>query len=46
MSRLEVENNGNGKEYKVKAIHNNAVYAKELEDYLPGFYYLVFRKAI
>ena len=29
------------KEYKVKAIQNSAVYAKELECYLPGLYYLV-----
>ncbi len=29
------------KEYKVKAICDNAVYAKESEGYLPGLYYLV-----
>ena len=35
---------GNNKEYKVKAIINNAVYAKEAEGHLPSLYYLVFWK--
>ncbi len=35
----------NGKEYKVKAICDSKVYAKELNsDYLPGFYYLILWK--
>ena len=33
---------GNGEEYKVEAIWDNALYARKLElDYLPGLYYLV-----
>ncbi len=41
-SRLEFESNGDGKEYKVKAIWDSKVYTKELDsDHLPGFYYLV-----
>ena len=32
---------GNDKEYKVEAIKDSAVYAKEAEGYLPGLYYLV-----
>ncbi len=32
---------GNSEEYEVKAICNSAVYAKELENHLPDFYYLV-----
>ena len=32
---------GNNKEYKVEAIQDSAVYAKEVEGYLPGLYYLV-----
>ena len=32
---------GDSEEYKVEAIWNNAVYAKELEGHLPGPYYLV-----
>ena len=45
------ENNGTrldvGKDsgkYKIEAIWNNAVYARELMGYLPGLYYLVFWK--
>ena len=34
-------NTNDSKEYKVKAIRDNAVYAKELEGYLPGLHYLV-----
>ena len=33
---------GDNKEYKVEAIKDSAVYAKEAEGYLPGLYYLVF----
>ncbi len=29
MSRLEFESDGNAEEYKIKAIRNNAVYARE-----------------
>ena len=32
---------GKSKEYKVKAIYDNTVYASKLEDYLPGYYYLI-----
>ena len=32
---------GNDKKYKVEAIWNNAVYAKEADGYLLGLYYLV-----
>ena len=32
---------GDNKEYKIKAIIDNAVYAKEAEAHLPGLYYLV-----
>ena len=32
---------GNSKEYKVEAIWDSAIDAKELEDHPPGFYYLV-----
>lgn len=42
--RLEFENDGDGKEYKVKTICDSAVYTRESEDYLSGFYYLVFWK--
>ncbi len=41
MSRLEFENNSNGKEYEVEAIYDSAVYAKESEGHLLGPYYLV-----
>ncbi len=42
-SKVEFENNGNGKEYEIKEICDNAVYVKELDSghYLPGLYYLV-----
>ncbi len=43
-SRLEFESDGNGKEYKVEAIFDNVVYARELEGHLPAFYYLVLWK--
>ena len=32
---------GHNKEYKVEAIRDNAVYAKEADGHLPGLYYLV-----
>ena len=32
---------GNDKKYKVEAIQDSAVYAKETNGYLPGLYYLV-----
>ena len=32
---------GNNKKYKVKAIINSAVFAKEAEGHLPSLYYLV-----
>ena len=35
---------GNNKEYKVEAIINNTVYAKDAKRQLPGLYYLVFWK--
>ncbi len=40
-SRLKFESDGDDKEYKVKAIRNSAVYTRELEGHLLGFYYLV-----
>lgn len=37
--------NNKNKEYKIKAIQNNTVYAKKLElDHLPKLYYLVSKK--
>ena len=32
---------GNNKEYKVEAIWDSTVYAKEADRHLPGLYYLV-----
>ena len=32
---------GDDKEYKIKAIQDSAVYAKETDKYLVGLYYLV-----
>ena len=43
MSQIE-SNNGNIKEYEVKAICNKAVYISKSEGYLPGFYYLILWK--
>ncbi len=40
-SRLEFVSDSNGKEYKVKAICDRAVYAKKSEDHLPGLNFLV-----
>ena len=34
-------NVGNSKKYKTKAIWNNKIYTKELEDYLSSLYYLI-----
>ena len=31
---------GNSKKYKVEAIWDSAIYAKESESHLPGLYYL------
>ena len=43
MSQLEFEgnSNGDGEEYKVEAICESPVYARESEGHLPGLYYLV-----
>lgn len=43
--QLKFDKSGNNKEYKVKEIYNNTVYAKESEGYLPGFYILVLWKS-
>ena len=40
MTELDFEA-GNSKKYKVEVIRNSAVYVRELEDHLPGLYYLV-----
>ncbi len=42
-SRLKFENDGDDEEYEVKAIRDNAIYAKELDSghHLSGLYYLV-----
>ncbi len=40
-SRLEFESDGDGKEYEVEVICDNAVYARESEEHLSGLYYLV-----
>ena len=32
---------GNNKKYKIEAIIDNAIYAKEAKGYLPSLYYLV-----
>ncbi len=37
-------NKGDRKKYKVKVICDSAVYVRESESYLPGFYYLVSQK--
>ena len=40
--QIEFDNGNNSGEYKVEAIWDSVVYARELESgYLPGFYYLV-----
>lgn len=43
MSQLKL-NNDDSYEFKVEAICNSKVYAKKLENYPPGLYYLVFWK--
>ena len=35
---------GENKEYKVEAIHDNIVYAKEMDKHLSGLYYLILWK--
>ena len=42
--QLEFEADDNGKEYKVKAIRDSAIYAMESECHLLGLYYLVLQK--
>ena len=37
----EFEPGNDNKKYKVEAIRNSAVYAKEADGHLPGLYYLV-----
>ena len=40
--QMEFNTGDDGEEYKIKAIWNSAVYAKESElGHLPGFYYLI-----
>ena len=41
ITQLKSEVSDNGKEYKIKTIWENAVYAKKLEGYLSSLYYLV-----
>lgn len=42
MSRLEFgKSNGDSKKFKVKAICDSGVYARETGGHLPGLYYLV-----
>ena len=42
---LELEFNvSNNKKYKVKTIINSAIYTKEIEEHLPGLYFLIFWK--
>ena len=38
---LELNASNESGEYEVEAIQDNAVYAKETDEYLPGLYYLV-----
>ncbi len=40
-SKLEFESNCDGKEYKVEAISNSAIYARKSDGHLLGLYYLV-----
>ena len=40
-SMPEFESGDNNKEYKVEPIRDSAVYAREIDRYLPGLYYLV-----
>lgn len=42
-SLLEFENdNDDSKQYKIEVVCNSTVYVRGLEDYLLGFYYLIF----
>lgn len=42
MSQLEIEDDSNGKKYKIKAICNNEVYAKESNSgHLLDLYYFI-----
>ena len=38
---LEFEPSNDDNKYEVEAIQDSAVYAKEVDGYLPGLYYLV-----
>ena len=40
VTKLDAGDNEGG-EYKVEAIYNSTVYARELADHLPGLYYLI-----
>lgn len=41
--QLEFEDDGESKKYKVEAIYDSTINAKELENgYFPGLYYLIF----
>ena len=42
---LKFKNDGNNKEYKVKAICNSTVYTNKSESFLPGLYFLVLWKS-
>ncbi len=46
ISRLEFENDGDSKEYKIEAICDSAIYTKELDSVhnLPNLYYLILWK--
>ncbi len=44
MSKLEFENNSNGKKYKVEGIYDSTMFIRVLEGHLPGIYYLIFWK--
>ena len=37
----ELDTSNNNEEYEVEAIWDNAIYIRELESYLPSFYYLI-----
>lgn len=41
---MKFKNNGDSKEYKVKAIYDSKVYNNKSEGHLLGFYFLVFWK--
>lgn len=44
-TQLELDSDNNNGEYKIEAIWDSTVYAKELEVHLLGLYYLVTIKA-